>query len=200
MEKKERGFKTIAVVALCVALVALSVAYAGYTSTLTVEGTATVKSAWDIKWTDLSAGTKTGYADISNKSLAIDSTEQAISGFIGTLKAPGDTITYTWKASNKGEIDATVTGVTVGTLTCAPAATNGSTAQEAAAVCNKLSVTFQYDGAALTTATRGDLMHETSKNVSMTLTYAAGDAVDLSGDVAVTIGRTSITYEQKQTS
>ena len=71
MEKKERGFKTIAVVALCVALVALSVAYAGYTSTLTVEGTATVKSAWDIKWTDLSAGTKTGYADISNKSLAI---------------------------------------------------------------------------------------------------------------------------------
>ena len=120
MEKKERGFK---IVALCVALVALSVAYAGYTSTLTVEGTATVKSAWDIKWTDLSAGTKTGYADISNKSLAIDSTEQAISGIIGTLKAPGDTITYTWKATNAGEIDATISGVTVGSLSCAPAAT-----------------------------------------------------------------------------
>lgn len=200
MEKKERGFKTIAVVALCVALVALSVAYAGYTSTLTVEGTATVKSAWDIKWTDLSAGTKTGYADISNKSLAIDSTEQAISGFIGTLKAPGDTITYTWKATNAGEIDATISGVTVGSLSCAPAATNGSTAAEASAVCAKLSVAFQYDGATLTTQTTGDLLHGTSKNVSMTITYAAGDAVALSGNVAVTLGRTSFTYEQKATS
>ena len=198
--EKDRGFKLAAIAALLLSVIGLSIAYAGYTATLTVDGTATVASAWKVVWEDLSAGQATGYASVENKTLAIDSTEQAISGFVGTLKAPGDTITYTWKASNKGEIDATVTGVTVGTLTCAPAATNGSTAQEAAAVCNKLSVTFQYDGAALTTATRGDLMHETSKNVSMTLTYAAGDAVDLSGDVAVTIGRTSITYEQKQTS
>ena len=33
----------------------------------------------------------------------------------------------------------------------------------------------------------------------MTLTYAAGDAVAIDGDVVVTIGRTSITYEQKPT-
>ena len=197
MERKERGFKTIAVVALCVALVALSVAYAGYTSTLTVEGTATVKSAWDIKWTDLSSGTATGYADITGKTLAIDSTEQAISGFIGTLKAPGDTITYTWKATNAGEIDATLTGVTLGSLTCAPAATNGSTATEASNVCAKLSVSFTYDGSPLTASTTGDLLNSTSKNVSMTITYASGNAVELSGDVAVTLGRTSFTYEQK---
>ena len=200
MEKKERGFKTIAVVALCVALVALSVAYAGYTSTLTVEGTATVKSAWDIKWTDLSSGTPSGYADVTGKTLAIDSTEQAISGFIGTLKAPGDTITYNWKATNAGEIDATLTGVTLGTLSCAPAATNGSTASEATAVCTKLSVSFTYDGNTLTSSTTGDLLHGSSKNVSMTITYAAGNAVELSGDVAVTLGRTSFTYEQKATS
>ena len=43
-------------------------------------------------------------------------------------------------------------------------------------------------------------MHGTSKNVSMTITYASGDAVELSGDVAVTLGRTSFTYEQKATS
>ena len=126
--EKDRGFKLAAIAALLLSVIGLSIAYAGYTATLTVDGTATVASAWKVVWEDLSAGQATGYASVENKTLAIDSTEQAISGFVGTLKAPGDTITYTWKASNKGEIDATVTGVTVGTLTCAPAATNGSTA------------------------------------------------------------------------
>ncbi|MBQ6323768.1 MAG: hypothetical protein IJI22_02940 [Bacilli bacterium] len=41
MEKnnKDRGFKIIAIVALLLSVVGLSIAYAGYTSTLTVEGT-----------------------------------------------------------------------------------------------------------------------------------------------------------------
>lgn len=198
--EKDRGFKLAAIAALLLSVIGLSIAYAGYTATLTVDGTATVASAWKVVWEDLSAGQATGYASVENKTLAIDSTEQAISGFVGTLKAPGDTITYTWKATNAGEIDATISGVTVGSLTCAPAATNGSTATEASNVCAKLSVDFQYDGAALTAQTRGDLLHGASKNVSMTITYAAGDAVELSGDVAVTLGRTSFTYEQKATS
>ena len=197
MNEKDRGFKLAAIAALLLSVIGLSIAYAGYTSTLTVEGTATAKSAWDIKWTDLSAGTATGYASVDGKTLAIDSTEQAISGFVGTLKAPGDTITYTWKATNDGEIDATLTGVTLGTLSCAPAATNGSTAAEASSVCARLTVGFTYDGSPLTSSTTGDLLNSTSKNVSMTITYTTGSGVELSGDVAVTLGRTSFTYEQK---
>lgn len=197
--EKDRGFKVIAVVALLIAVVGLSIAYAGYTATLTIEGTATVKSAWDVKWTDLDNGTATGYADVTNKTLAIASDGQSISGVIGTLKAPGDTIKYTWKATNDGEIDATLTGVTLGTLTCAPAATNGAQAAEATAVCAKLSVAFTYDSAAVTGSTTGDLLKDTSKDVTMTITYAAGDAVELSGDVTVTLGTTSFTYVQKET-
>ena len=108
MEKRDRGFKIIAVVALVVAVVGLSIAYAGYTSSLTVQGTATVASAWKIVWDDLDAGTPTGYAETTGKTLAIDSSKQAISGVLGTLKAPGDTITYTWNVENQGEIDATL--------------------------------------------------------------------------------------------
>ena len=202
MEKKDRGFKIIAVLALLIAVVGLSVAYAGYTSTLTFDATANVASAWKVIWKDLSAGSTTGYATLDGKTVAIDSTNQAISGVLGTLKAPGDTITYTWKAANDGDIDASITGVTVGTLSCAPKSgvTPAATQAQADALCAKLSVAFTYDGSALTSETRGDLLKNTSKNVSMTLTYAAGDAVAIDGDVVVTIGRTSITYEQKATS
>ena len=201
MEKKDRGFKIVAVLALLIAVVGLSVAYAGYTSTLTFDATANVASAWKVIWKDLDAGTATGYATTDGKTVAIDSTNQAISGVLGTLKAPGDTLTYTWKAANEGDIDAIINGVTVGGLTCAPKSgvTPAATQDQADALCAKLSVAFTYDGAALTSQTRGDLLKNTSKNVSMTLTYAAGDAVAIDGDVVVTIGRTSITYEQKPT-
>ena len=195
--EKDRGFKIIAIAALLLSVIGLSIAYAGYTATLTVEGTATAASAWKVIWKDLDAGTATGYASVEDSTLAIDTTsKQAISGFIGTLKAPGDTIVYTWKAANEGEINANLTGVTLGTISCAPAATNGSTAQEATDLCAKISVAFTYDGQAVTASTNGLLAKETTKPVTMTLTYAAGDAVELSGDVAITLGKTSFTYEQ----
>ena len=200
MNDKDRGFKLVAIAALLLSVIGLSIAYAGYTSTLTVEGTATAASAWKVKWTNLSAGQATGYASVENKTLAIDNTNQAISGFMGTLRAPVDTITYTWNAANEGEIDATLTGVTLGTLSCDPASSNGSTAAEAASLCARLTITFTYDGNTLTSSTRGDLLKNTTKPVTMVLTYTAGDGVELSGDVAITLGTTSFTYEQKATS
>ena len=200
MEKRDRGFKIIAVVALVVAVVGLSIAYAGYTSSLTVQGTATVASAWKIVWDDLDAGTPTGYAETTGKTLAIDSSKQAISGVLGTLKAPGDTITYTWNVENQGEIDATLATVTLGGLTCAPATGSDATQAQATAVCAKLSIAFTYDGAALTASTTGDLLKDAVKPVTMTLTYAAGDAVEIDGDVTVTLATTSFVYNQKATS
>ena len=198
--EKDRGYKIIAMVALLMSVVGLSIAYAGYTATLKVEGaTATAASAWKVIWKDLDAGTFTGYATNEGKSIAIDSTNQAISGSLGTIKAPGDTIKYTWKAANDGEIDASITGVVVGALSCAPASGSNATQAQATELCSKLSIAFTYDGQALTTSTTGDLLKETSKPVTMTLTYAAGDAVTLDGDVLVTIGKTAITYEQKAT-
>ena len=202
MEKRDRGFKVIAVVALVVAVVGLSIAYAGYTSTLTVEGTATVASAWKIVWDDLDNGTASGYADLTGKTLAIDSSKQAISGVIGTLKAPGDSIVYTWNVENQGDIDATLAGVTLGQLSCAPATGSNATQAQATAVCADLTIAFTYDGQALTASTTGDLLHNathnSSKPVTMTLTYnASSSGVELDGDVTVTLSTTSFTYNQK---
>lgn len=205
MEKRDRGFKVIAVVALVVAVVGLSIAYAGYTSTLKVDGTATVASAWKIVWDDLDSGTPSGYANVDDATLAIDSTKQAIAGEIGTLKAPGDSIVYTWNVENQGDIDATLAGVTLGTLSCAPATGSSATQAQATAVCSELEIAFTYDGAPLTASTTGDLLHNATHNaakpVTMTLTYkASSSGVELDGDVKVTLSTTSFVYNQKANS
>ena len=197
--EKDRGFKIIAIAALLFSVVGLSIAYAGFTSKLTVEGTATAASAWKIKWISLDSGTATGYASVENSTLAIQSGDQSISGFMGTVKAPGDTITYTWKVRNDGDINATLAGVTLGSLSCAPATGSSATQAEATALCDKLSVSFTYDGTAVTSGTTGltlPLASKAEKPVTMVLTYAAGDAAEISGDVAITLSTTSFQYDQ----
>ena len=212
-EKRDNGFKVIAVIALLIATVGLAVAYAGYTTRLTISGdtSATVASAWKIVWSNLDSGTKTGYASTEDASLAIDSsTNQSISGVIGTLKAPGDSITYTWKAENKGDIDAILAGISKGNLTCKavePATTGGAKAtdEQVNNLCSKLKITFGYesdtdiDDVSDVTSTNLPLDSGDKKSVSMTLTYEDGDAVELDGDVKVTLGLTTFTYNQKAT-
>ena len=54
---KDRGFKVIAIAALLLAVVGLTVAYASYTETLRVSGTVTAKStsdSWDVSFQNLS--------------------------------------------------------------------------------------------------------------------------------------------------
>lgn len=201
MEKKDRGFKIVAIVALLVATLGLTIAYAGFTAILDISGstTATVSSKFSVIWTDITTGEnigKTGYAVPG--SLTISNANKTVSGNIGTLKAPGDSITYSWYAKNDGDIDAVLTNVSpVGALTCAPAATNGSTGEEATAVCSKLVLTLKYNDTAVASATNVDLLKGTSKKVELTLSYPAGDPVQVSGDVAVTLGQTKFNYAQK---
>ena len=65
--EKERGAKVIAVVALLIAVVGLTIGYAAYASTLTINGSANVDPAsWDVhfayKTGDSLTATKTGSA------------------------------------------------------------------------------------------------------------------------------------------
>ena len=80
---------------LTVGLIGITVAYASLSQNLTINGTAKVAAAtWDVHFEGMNAGTATGYATIpTTGKLAASGT--SVSGNIGTLKAPGDTITYT---------------------------------------------------------------------------------------------------------
>ena len=117
--EKERGAKVIAIVALLIAVVGLTIGYAAYSTTLTIDGSANVDPAsWDVHFAYKSGNsltaTTTGNA-VENTAPTLAAT--AISGFAVTLKAPGDSVTYDFSVKNGGTLDARLDTFTLGTLT-----------------------------------------------------------------------------------
>lgn len=196
--EKERGAKVIAIVALLIAVVGLTVGYAAYSSTLTINGTANVDPAsWDVhfayKTGDSLTATKVGNA-VENTAPTLEAT--TISGFDVTLKAPGDSITYDFSVKNGGTLDAKLTTFTLGTLTCAPNTSSSITQEDATKLCNELKYTLTYsDGSAITTgATLAK--NDGSKDLKLKLEWPSSSTLKVSDDVKVTIGETTFVYEQ----
>lgn len=105
--EKDRKFRALAIAAICVAIVGVSVAYAALSASLTVNGTATVDTAnsWNVKWT--SATTKSKSAGVSYAT----SGEPTIEGtqnitWSALFTAPGDTLVIEAKLKNAGSINA----------------------------------------------------------------------------------------------
>lgn len=196
--EKERGAKVIAVVALLIAVVGLTIGYAAYASTLTINGSANVDPAsWDVhfayKTGDSLTATKTGSA-VENTTPTLAAT--TISGFDVTLKAPGDSVTYDFSVKNGGTLDAKLDTFTLGTLTCAP--NDGSTIsqEDATRLCGELKYTLTYaDGSTITT---GTILEKTtgSKDLTLKLEWPGSSTLEVSDDVKVTIGTTTFVYNQ----
>lgn len=126
---------------LAVGLIGITVAYAALTQQLKIEGTAKVASSkWDIHFANL-VGTNTGYATLATDAgkLAIQSDTTSMSGNLGTLKAPGDTISYAFDIVNAGDINASLGSFNITTPTCT--STDQTNAQ---AVCGNLTYTLTY--------------------------------------------------------
>lgn len=105
--QKDRGFRALAIAAICVAVVALSIGYAALSQNLDINGTATVKgNNWDIHFENLIKPT------VENGGLVGTATEQTSSittttlMFAASLTLPGDSITYDWDVKNAGTLDA----------------------------------------------------------------------------------------------
>ena len=143
----------------------------------------------------VSAGNAQGYATAGTLAKTGETT---IAGDIGTLKAPGDSITYTFDIENAGDINAIIDTVTGGqSFTCTSA-----TKSVADAVCKDLTYSIKYtDGNA--TIAKGDKLAKatnsstpTKKNVTLTLTYKSTATTVASEDVTVTADPMTITYVQ----
>ena len=181
---------------LAVGLIGITVAYAALTQQLTINGTAKVASTkWDVHFGTVSAGDAKGYATAGTLSKTAATT---IEGDIGTLRAPGDSITYTFDIENAGDINAIIDTVTGGqSITCT--STTDSVAQ---AVCNDLTYSITYtDGN--TTIAKGDKLAKatnastpTKKNVTLTVTYKSTATAVATEDVTVTANPMTITYVQ----
>lgn len=195
--EKERGAKVIAIVALLIAVVGLTVGYAAYSSTLTINGTANVDPAsWKVnfgyKTGDSLTGTIKGHATETTAPTLADTT---ISGFDVTLKAPGDSVTYNFLIKNSGTLNAKLANFTMGTLTCAPNASSSISQEDATRLCGELKYTLTYaDGSTITTGTT--LNSNDSKELELKLEWPSASTLSVSDDVKVTIGTTTFVYEQ----
>lgn len=195
--EKERGAKIIAIDALLIAVVGLTVGYAAYSSTLTINGTANVDPAsWKVnfgyKTGDSLTGTIKGHATETTAPTLADTT---ISGFDVTLKAPGDSVTYNFLIKNSGTLNAKLANFTMGTLTCAPNASSNISQEDATKLCGELKYTLTYaDGSTITTGTTLDAGD--SKELVLKLEWPSASTLSVSDDVKVTIGTTTFVYEQ----
>ena len=107
--KNDKNSSVIAVIALCLAVVGLSVGFAALSTTLQINGSATVQtSSWDVHFNNLSEVTKTGTATILTAP-AIKTGSLHIGNFDVQLKQPNDSISYDFDIVNGGSYDAQIT-------------------------------------------------------------------------------------------
>ena len=161
--EKDRKFRALAIAAICVAVVGVSVAYAALGAALNVTGTATVstKDSWNVVATNATC-TATGQAyfvtgeeHVTSKVFNVDGTSLT---WDATFTAPKDAVTCTFTWTNGGSIDAAVTKLV--------ADKSGTQAAN-----------FTYDikigNNAITTETIADkyLKAKTSKDVTIVVTF-----------------------------
>lgn len=196
--EKDRGFKVMAVVALLVAVVSLTIGYANYSSTLTIEGQGKVASGWDVHFVGANGSeggavgvSASGYAEDAGTA-AIDTDTTVIKGIDFTFYAPGDSVDYTFKVKNAGQIDAILDSINVGALTCT--AENSADNAAATTICGQLTAT-------LTGVAENDELAKgnTTDTVTLSIEWPTqpSDMDPLNGDINVSMGATTLIYKQK---
>lgn len=212
--EKDRTGKIIAIVALFVGVVGLSVGFAAFSNTLTIQSSATVKpdnSTFNVDFSTSNTsvvvepvvaavtpdGLVTTNATINNTS------DPKISNLSATFTAPGQKAVYTFYTYNAGELDAylksivyeNVTGETTNKVCTA---TSGTDATLVASACTGISLSVKVGTEAVTTSGISSISgHSLAKGageqVTVTLEYAEG-ATRTDGDFTVSFGDVALTY------
>ena len=133
--ERRRGTTVAVVAALIIAVVSLGIAFAAFSSTLTINGSATVQASnWKIYFTDSSTGTDPGTSGkslpsnqivTSNLQSGIASTasgsatvKTANFTWSATFKTPGDKVVYDFYVRNTGSFAAKITDINTPTISC----------------------------------------------------------------------------------
>jgi len=142
IDKNQREMRIITVVALCVAVICLSVAYAAMGQTLTITGSAEMRMAnWNIHIDNLKA-TTTGLATYTMPNVS----NTQLGNYDVVLNKPGDSVTFTFDIVNDGDINATLGTLTKGKPKCS-SLTNK---KDEEIVCNNIVYSLKYaDGSSV---------------------------------------------------
>lgn len=146
--EKSNNYVLFGVLALVVSLVAVSLAYAGFTATLNISGSGTVVNAkWDVHFANLALDENTGVT--VNTAPSIKGTDTTIiEGLDVSFTTPNTSISYTFDVENRGTFDAKLSGLTIGAPSC-------SGDPKAATVCDYITYKL-YDTTTNTELTAAD--------------------------------------------
>lgn len=197
-QPKNRSFKIVTAVALIVAVICLSVAYASLSRNLNITGTADVdKTKWEIGTASDPTGVGNGTVDAT---LAEGSLNVSITA---NLKLPGDKYVATVPVKNTGEIAAKLTSITgeTASIEC-----NTEVADDKTIVCTNagngnpgVKYTITYGGKEIRSDLTGldtDLAVGATKDIVITVEYD-GTATKIPSDT-VTVKLPTITFGYSQ--
>lgn len=198
--EKNRGTRTLSVVALLLAVVGMTIGFAAFSTTLNIQGTGQVKgSKFSVIFADLGAAQTVGTAsEVTGGTPEIQEGSTTISNYQVELMTPGDSISYTFKIKNTGDYDAKIAAIMIPGREGGPDFTfTGGSNDDQTNVGNHLIYTLQY--------ANGDdvdvndvLAKDDEKTVTLTLTYEDfDDETELpSQTVTITNLGISINYVQ----
>ena len=200
--EKSKNYVVFGVLALVVSLVAVSLAYAGFTATLNINGTANVKSAkWHVYFSNVSNATNgatsrfTAQPEISGETLITWGAE---------LATPGESVYFDFTTTNDGNFDAKLHTITIGTPTCS---TSGFNASGAAATFDcgtamELKVRDLTNSRDITATSTGDYVLQANNanptTYRVTLTYRDLDDGTITPGSDVTVTGLNIQYQYSQ--
>lgn len=210
--ERDRSAKIIAIVALCVAVVGLSIGFATFSNNLTIKSNAKVTpnaSDFDVNFSTSNTseldGTVSGIG--TNSATAEDATidnsdSPTITGLKANFTEPGQKVTYSFYAHNAGKYVAYLNNVTYAnvsgkTATKVCTAGVGTDATMVDAACNGISISVKVGSDTYTGSMDSISNHllnlDSYEEVVVTIEYAS-DASRADGDFEVAFGDIILTY------
>lgn len=107
MTGKQKGWM---IAGLCLIVIFMIVGYAAFATDLTITGTSTITSTWDIRITDIKVTDVNGSATKAEEPAVTDNTTAT---FKTNLVSPGDSMTYEVTVANEGNISARLDKMTI---------------------------------------------------------------------------------------
>ncbi len=171
--RKEGRIQNFVIALFGIAIVAMSIGFAAYATTLTIGGgsngtgsNVTIKKAWDVHYDDEATEATIETADVASKGTITNLTGTNVT-FTATLNQPGEYYQFTLPVENDGTMTAYLDSINMTSLTDAQKA--------------YLTFTIAYDGVTatnqnVTNITGKSLASGTSKNMVVTVTFNSDTA------------------------
>lgn len=212
--EKNRNAQVIAIVALVVAVLGLSVGFASFSNVLNIQSSANVKPDSSTLNVDFSSSidsvtvaeitpTATPNSIVTTNATIDNSADPTISNLSATFTEPGQSVVYKFYAYNAGELNAYLKSIVYANAAGSNAtkvctAKEGTTDALVQKACENILVKVKV-GNELETATGKasitghSLAKKTGEMITVTLEYAAG-AERTDGDFSVAFGNITLNY------